>query len=68
MAALLNSLFFVFTISFLPKYRVICYDYNYCKVVRGISLSYALCILSLFRVLYVFKGLASTCGAVSLPL
>ena len=27
MAALLNSLFFVFKISFLPKYRVIYYDY-----------------------------------------
>ena len=27
MAALLNSLFFVFNISFLPKYRVKCYDY-----------------------------------------
>ena len=26
MAALLNSLFFVFKISFLPKYRVIYYD------------------------------------------
>ena len=26
-AALLNSLFFVFKISFLPKYRVIYYDY-----------------------------------------
>ena len=27
MAALLNSLFFMFKISFLPKYRVIYYDY-----------------------------------------
>ena len=27
MAALLNSLFFLFKISFLPKYRVIYYDY-----------------------------------------
>ena len=27
MAALLNELFFVFNISFLPKYRVIYYDY-----------------------------------------
>ena len=27
MVALLNSLFFVFKISFLPKYRVIYYDY-----------------------------------------
>ena len=27
MAALLNLLFFVFNISFLPKYRVIYYDY-----------------------------------------
>ena len=27
MAALLNSLFFVFKMSFLPKYRVIYYDY-----------------------------------------
>ena len=27
MAALLNSLFFVFKIPFLPKYRVIYYDY-----------------------------------------
>ena len=26
MAALLKSLFFVFNISFLPKYRVKCYD------------------------------------------
>ena len=28
MAALLKSLFFVFNISFLPKYRVKYYDYN----------------------------------------
>ena len=34
MAALLNSLFFVFKISFLPKYRVKYYDYNYCKLVQ----------------------------------
>ena len=27
MAALLNILSFVFIVSFLPKYRVICYDY-----------------------------------------
>ena len=33
MAALLNSLFFVFKISFLPKYRVIYYDY----IVKGCS-------------------------------
>ena len=34
MATLLNSLSFMFEISFLPKYRVIYYDYNYCKVVQ----------------------------------
>ena len=33
MTALLNSVFFVFKISFLPKYCVIYYDY-YCKVVQ----------------------------------
>ena len=33
MAALLNSVLFVFKISFLPKYRVIYYDYivNWCS-------------------------------------
>ena len=40
MAALLNSIFFVFKISFLPKYRVIYYDYNIivklCSVVRDL--------------------------------
>ena len=34
MAALLNSLFFVFKISVLPKYRVIYYDYIVSKVVQ----------------------------------
>ena len=35
MGTLLNSLFFVFTISFLPKHRVKYYDYSvYCKVVQ----------------------------------
>ena len=33
MAALLKSLFFVFNISFLPKYRVKYYDYKKGKVV-----------------------------------
>ena len=33
MAMLLTSLLFVFEISFLPKYRVNYYDYNYYKVV-----------------------------------
>ena len=33
MAAPLILIFFVFNISFLPKYRVKCYDY-YCKVVE----------------------------------
>ena len=33
-----------------------------------LSLSYALRIVSLYRVLYVFKGVAPTCAAVSLPL
>ena len=33
MATLLNPLFLVFKISFLPKYRVKYYDY-YCKVVQ----------------------------------
>ena len=39
MAALLNSLFFVFNISFLPKYRVIYYDYivKWCSVSLDIS-------------------------------
>ena len=33
-----------------------------------LSLSYAPRILFLYRVLYVFKGLAATCAAVSFPL
>ena len=32
------------------------------------TISYALRILFLYRVLYVFKGLAPTCGTVSFPL
>ena len=32
-----------------------------------LSLGYALRILFLYRVLYVFKGMAPTCAAVSLP-
>ena len=36
MATLLNSISFVFKISFLPKYRVIYYDYtvNWCRLIN----------------------------------
>ena len=34
MAALLKSFVFMFNISFLPKYHVKYYDYNYGKVVE----------------------------------
>ena len=36
MATLLNSIYFVFKISFLPKYRVIYYDYTvkWCSLIN----------------------------------
>ena len=39
MAALLNSLFFVFKISFLPKYRAIYYDYIGGAVAYNVTVS-----------------------------
>ena len=44
MAALLNSLFFVFKISFLPKYRVKYFDY--CKVVQWDIMKLVPCVAS----------------------
>ena len=47
MAALLNSLVFVFKISFLPKYRVKYYDYHYCKVMHWVVMQ-LVCIAGYF--------------------
>ena len=55
MAALLNSLCFVFKISFLPKYRVIFYDYTvkwcsevYCNWCVSVHISEMLVLIRLF--------------------